>query len=184
MSEFTLNPPNLSTERLRLIPLSEDDLTERYRAWFDDLDVTRYLSTHAMTMDQLRESARRYLGSATALCYTIRLATTGQHIGNVTVNHVDYLTGMADSGVLIGERAAWRHGYALEAWRACLRYVLTDVGLRKIIAGAVDQHHASRRLMLKLGFRKEGVLRGETWVEGRWCDVVRYGLFAQEIRRS
>lgn len=181
-AELTLNPPSLWTERLRLHPLTHDDLTESYRAWFDDPEVVRYLSTRAMTMEQLRESARRYIGSLTSICYTIRLATTDQHIGNVTLNHLDNPTGIADSGILIGVRAAWRQGYAREAWRACLRYGLTNLGVRKIIAGAAEAHHASSRLMLRLGFRKEGVLRGEVLVEGRWCDVVRYGLFAGELR--
>jgi RimJ/RimL family protein N-acetyltransferase len=45
-----------------------------------------------------------------------------------------------------------------------------------VSASAFADNDASRRVLEKVGFEREGVARKEAFVDGEWQDVVNYGL--------
>ena len=57
------------------------------------------------------------------------------------------------------ERASWGKGYATEAARACLRYGFEQLGFEEVVADTDVEHHASRRVLEKLGFEYRGMRR-------------------------
>jgi ribosomal-protein-alanine N-acetyltransferase len=54
-------------------------------------------------------------------------------------------------------KAAWGKGYATEAVRAAVRYAFEDAGIGHMVALAVPENTASRRVMEKLGMTFEGI---------------------------
>ncbi len=48
---------------------------------------------------------------------------------------------------------AWGQGYASEAARAAIEYAFTTIGVTGLIAGHHPENDASRRVLLRLGFR-------------------------------
>ena len=174
----------LRGERISLRPLDLTDATDEYVRWLNDADVTRYLETgkYPATRRSVREYIRSFQGSRTDLAFAIVDRATGRHIGNVTLNHIDPIHRTADTGIMIGCKQFWGRGIAYEAWSLLLGYAFDRLNLRKIIAGAVADNHASIRTLQKLGFQIEGVFREEKWVEGRYVDTVRLGLFREQFR--
>lgn len=73
-------------------------------------------------------------------------------------------------------------GYATDAARTIVGYGFDRLGLHKVIARTYETNPASTRVLKKLGFRQEGTLREEAFVDGEWIDVGRYGLLAEEWR--
>ncbi|MEZ5962320.1 MAG: GNAT family protein [Planctomycetota bacterium] len=73
-----------------------------------------------------------------------------------------------------------RRGYALEAARHLLAWLLDEVGVRKVVARCASPNVASYRLLEKLGMRREGVLREHCVLDGTLCDELLYGLLARE----
>ena len=57
--------------------------------------------------------------------------------------------------VYLLERDRWGQGLATEAGRAVLRHAFERLGLPRIVAVAHPEHAASRRVMEKLGMRRE-----------------------------
>jgi RimJ/RimL family protein N-acetyltransferase len=53
----------------------------------------------------------------------------------------------------------WRKGYALEAATAVMRYAREVLGLRRIVAILSQDNHRSSKLLEKLGFCFEGMVR-------------------------
>ena len=47
----------------------------------------------------------------------------------------------------------WGQGYAAEAARAAIQYAFTTLGVTELFAGHHPENHASRNLLLRLGFR-------------------------------
>lgn len=74
----------------------------------------------------------------------------------------------------------WQKGIMSEALRAVLSYGFADLGLHRIEANPLSPNHASRRLLLQLGFRHEGTLRQRQFFRGRFEDQECFGLLAQE----
>ena len=66
----------------------------------------------------------------------------------------------------------WGQGYATEALRALLDFVLAQPGMRRVVARTTVAHRASRRVMEKAGMRYTG--RCEGTEDGRPVTLVSY----------
>lgn len=72
------------------------------------------------------------------------------------------------------------NGYATEAADLCLTHAFDQLGLHKVWARTVSDNEGSKRVLEKLGFQKEGVLREQWRGLDRYVDEYRYGLLESE----
>lgn len=74
-------------------------------------------------------------------------------------------------------------GYASEAVGELMRYLFEDRGKHRLMADCDARNEPSWRLLDRLGFTREGVLR-ECFAdgEGGWADELLYGLLEREWR--
>lgn len=172
-------------ERLYLRVLEDADIREEYLSWLNDTEVTRYLGVGKFpsTPETLRKYVENLRSSMTDLIFAIVDRETEQHIGNVTLNRIDWIHRTADTGLMIGQKDFWGKGYAFEVWSLLIDYAFQRLGLRKIIAGAVADNVASIVTLEKLGFKVEGRLREEYFIEGEYRDGVRLGLLREEFSK-
>ncbi len=73
-------------------------------------------------------------------------------------------------------------GFGPEAVGRVLTHLFGDMGLHRVIAITGVENNRSRRLLEKLGFRKEGEMK-EAWfhqAEQRFVDEVAYAILARE----
>ena len=175
--------PFLVGQKVYLRLLEESDIGEEYVGWLNDYEVTRYLETGKFpsTPEAIRKYLERFQDSTTHLVFAVVDRETDQHIGNVTLDRINWIRRTADTGLMIGRKGFWGKGYAFEAWSLIIEYAFQRLGLRKIIAGAVADNVASIAVLKKLGFRVEGTLRQEVLVDGEYRDTVRLGLLREEF---
>ena len=81
----------------------------------------------------------------------------------------------AELGYWVGA-AYWNQGYCTEAAIAVIRYGLDQLGLHKITSRYLVGNHASERVMVKAGMRKEGELVDEIYKDGAFRTLGVYGL--------
>ncbi len=84
-------------------------------------------------------------------------------------------------GYWIGERFA-RQGYMFDAVRALVPFIFTTLGLHRIEAACLPSNEASKSLLVKAGFRHEGLARGYLQINGEWRDHVLFALLADDPR--
>ena len=175
--------PFLVGPRLYLRPFEESDISERYVQWLNDPEVTQYFGfgKFPVTVADARRYLERFKGSTTDLILAIIDRESDQHIGNVTLNRIHWINRTADTGIMIGQKEFWGKGYAFEGWGLLFDYAFQRLGLRKIIAGAVEGHAASLSVLRRLGFQTEGILRDENLLDGEYRDSIRMGLFQEEF---
>jgi len=77
-----------------------------------------------------------------------------------------------------------RRGIMTDALMAVLRYGFETMRLNKVEACTDSRNVASTRLLGKLGFHQDGVLRENTYYHGRFIDEVVFSLLASEWRNS
>ena len=103
----------------------------------------------------------------------------GHIIGSITLR-VDAAEKRAEVGYGIGVDH-WGKGLMPEAAGAIIRYGFQDLGLGKIYAPVDVRNPRSQRVLEKLGFQREGVLRGhEIGRDGKRIDHVYFGLLRDE----
>ena len=76
--------------------------------------------------------------------------------------------------------AEWGNGYATAGAELLVGHAFDELGLHRVSASAFADNDASRRVLEKVGFEREGVARKEAFVDGEWQDVVNYGLLDEE----
>jgi ribosomal-protein-serine acetyltransferase len=97
---------------------------------------------------------------------------------------------MVDPFRIVGEIGYWivpdheGRGLVTAAVRVLLREGFEAMGLHRIAIRAGVDNARSRAIPARLGFREEGVLRGEGKGSGGYYDLVVYGLLEDEWRGS
>jgi ribosomal-protein-alanine N-acetyltransferase len=86
-------------------------------------------------------------------------------------------------GYWIGERFS-RQGYMFEAVRALVPFIFSTLGLHRIEAACLPSNQASQNLLMKVGFRQEGVALRYLQINGEWRDHVLFALLADETQIS
>ena len=101
----------------------------------------------------------------------------GINIGNVRRG----VSQSASLGYWIGEKHS-RNGYMKEALKLLIPSLFVDLRLNIIEAATLEENIASKNLLKKIGFKKEGVLRKYLKINGTWRDHILYGLLENDFK--
>jgi RimJ/RimL family protein N-acetyltransferase len=114
---------------------------------------------------------------------TYQLAITrrdgGRLIGNCGIRIKSAEGRIADLGYEL-DPEEWGQGFATEAARALLDFGFGVLKLHRIWANCDAENVASARVLEKIGMRREGCLRENEWIKGRWRDMLLYAILEQE----
>lgn len=129
---------------------------------------------------------RAYLGRlrrATHVGYLVRLYGSGELVGVVNVNEI--VRGAFRSGYLGYYAFAPYDGRGLmtEGLSLVVRDAFRRLGLHRLEANIQPANEASRRLVRRLGFRREGFSPRYLKIQGRWRDHERWAILADERQR-
>ena len=100
----------------------------------------------------------------------------GINIGNIR-------RGVAQSasiGYWIGKQYT-RQGYMKEALDTLIPSLFIDLRLNRIEAATLEENIASRNLLMKIGFKKEGKLRKYLKINDKWQDHILYSLIENDL---
>lgn len=174
--------PRLEAPRIRLRAHRPEDF-EDFFALYSDPRVMRYWSFPAWTE---RSQAQPRFQSALAgrdarvrLCWAIATPGDDRLIGGVTLFAIDPAHRRAEIGYALAP-PHWGHGHARAALAAVIGHAFDGMGLQRLEADIDPRNEASCRLVERLGFRREGLLRERWHVAGEACDSALYGLLARE----
>jgi aminoglycoside 6'-N-acetyltransferase len=174
----------LTTARLVLRRFRPEDL-DTFVAYRSDPDVARYQSWDA---PYPREQAREFLDSLRTthpdtpgewFQFAITLASTGELLGDCAAG----LTTGEPRHAEIGFSLATAHqgrGYATEAVRRLLDYLLLERGKHPVTASCDDRNTRSAALLERVGMRREGHLLESTWSKGEWTSDLLYAVLHRE----
>lgn len=174
--------PDLRTERLILRSMCEEDIDFVFRQ-FSSPQVTEYLMDEPplTSMEGAREIVEFYLnpeGKNHNRWILIRRIDQ-KPIGTCGFHKWDKAHFRAEIGYdLMPEY--WGQGYMTEAVRAAIGNGFTRMGLNRIDALVYTGNPRSYKLLQKLGFRQEGILRDYFCLNGVFYDHYIYGLLRRD----
>ncbi|MFB4293044.1 GNAT family N-acetyltransferase [Nonomuraea sp. ATR24] len=157
----TLPRAELSTVRLLLRPLAEQDIPDLAATGADPLTQAGTGVPRGYTEDDAREwvaasERMRLRGHGAAWAATDR--TTGRLLLSLDVRDVDWINRTCEVGYMA---APWArgHGYTGEAVAAVARWLFAERGFQRLRLRAAPANTASLRVAEKAGFVREGVER-------------------------
>lgn len=168
----------LTSSRLHIVPFADRFLTQKYVDWLNDSEVVRYSAQRhrVHTLESCRDYFLSYSGTPHYFWAIVEHQRGLGHIGNMNA-HIDPHDRVADIGILIGNKDAWRQGYAREAWLAVCRYLFEQADIRKITAGTCATNQAMQALMKVTGMADDGRRMRQTIIERQEVDIVHAALF-------
>ncbi|HRF96840.1 MAG TPA: GNAT family N-acetyltransferase, partial [Aggregatilineales bacterium] len=164
--------PILTTERLILRRLHHDD-AGAIMELFSDPQVLRFLNNSPT--DTLKKATQliNWLDGAfdkqEAVQWAFVLRDENRFIGTGG----NYAWDRDDRHIDIGYNILpkyWGKGYATEASHAMIKWTFENMNVHRIQSDCTDGHIASERVMLKCGFKFEGISRQSCWEHGRFVD--------------
>ena len=173
-------PELIETDRLRLRPHSLEDV-EDVLAYATDAEWARYLTP--LPQPYTRADAEGFLANQLSQDRTKRVSWAiefaGSIVGGVNIGF-EFENRVGTIGYSVARRL-WGQGLATEAVGAVVDAAFTVYpNLNRIQASADERNVGSLRVMEKLGMVREGVLRQDQYVRGKFRNTVWCGLLRSE----
>lgn len=174
--------PTIRTSRLVLRTITPDDVDAVFRI-FGDPELTRHWG-HPTLADRaaaetLVDEIRAGAASGELFQWGITPVGTADLIGTCTLASIDRQHRRAEIGAALGPEHRGR-GYAEEAGRAVIDHGFGELDLHRITADVDPRNAPALRLVERLGFREEGLLREHYRQHGEWQDGLLFGVLKRE----
>ncbi|WP_075527493.1 GNAT family N-acetyltransferase [Sporosarcina ureilytica] len=170
--------PILETERLLLREIKKEDAKGIF-ACFSSNDVTRFYGQE--TLEHL-EQAEEFVDffsknhrEKRGIRWGIERKGTQGIIGTIGFNAWSPKHKRAEIGYEIHPNE-WRKGYITEAVLKVISYGFEEMDLTRIGAVVFIENVPSNKLLTKIGFQKEGVLKDYMYQNGKAHDTYVYSL--------
>jgi len=178
--------PTLRGRAVHLRPPRMDDADALFRL-FSQPDVTRYWSRPPMQArveaEGLLAEMHEAFAARSMLTWLIVPRGRDTAIGTCTLFHFEPRNRSAELGyALLPE--CWGHGLAAEAAALALAWAFDRLGLQRIEACTDPRNGRSRRLLERLGFRSEGLMRGRLALGDAMRETEVFALAARPGDRS
>lgn len=105
-------------------------------------------------------------------------------IGTIGLFELDPIDGNAGLGISIGAESDRGKGHGTDMLRALLRFGFGSLRLERIWLDVYEFNPGAQRVYERVGFVHEGVLRRAIFREGRYVDVRRMSILADEWRAT
>lgn len=174
----------LNGKRIYLRPLENSDLNGNYVSWLNDEKVNNYNSHHIFpyTLVAAREYIKKSHIDKSILVLAIVLKRGEKHIGNISLQRIDYVNRSAELAILVGEKKYWGKGYSKEAVKLIISHGFNSIGLTRIYCGTSSRNLSMQSLALSLGMKQEGKRRKAIFKNGQYDDILEYGLLTAEFK--
>jgi RimJ/RimL family protein N-acetyltransferase len=172
----------LEGELVRLRAREPDDL-ERNLRWINDPEVRLLLLGSRYPISRGAEEKWMEANQSSSFEH-VRLAIEtkeGQHIGNLDLRQASPEHRAANLGIMIGERDYWGRGYGTDALRTLLRLAFGDMNLNRVWLMTGENNSRAQACYRRCGFREEGRLRQDRYLDGRYVDTIIMGVLREEF---
>jgi RimJ/RimL family protein N-acetyltransferase len=180
--------PELETSRLKLTKLINEDAKSIFELFSDEL-VIKYYDLEALTELSQAENLIKFFQSRfdenTGVRWAVRLKETNQFVGTCGFNSWNVKMKNAVIGYdLIS--SFWGKGIATEAVNRIVKAAflgeLPCRELNRIQGDTVPGNTASETVMLKVGFKEEGLRRESGYWKNQFHDLKCFGLIKSEYK--
>jgi RimJ/RimL family protein N-acetyltransferase len=172
----------LKGQRIHLRALMEQDLTSTYLQWLNDEEVCRS-NSHAI-FPNTEQKMKAYFDSLKNGTPQVVLAIihteSGRHIGNVSLQNINWISKSAEFAILLGDKEYWGGGYGEEAAKLIVEYGFTRLNLHRIYCGTFDDNESMKKLAAKLNMVQEGLRREAVYKNGTYHNVIEFGVLKSE----
>jgi len=174
---------NIFTPRLILRPFTPADADDLH-AYLCEPDIYRFEPGEPIDLAQARKMAQELAASADF--WAVELQETHRVIGQIYFKHIEPQHLMTwELGYILNPQYQ-RQGFMSEGVAALVRHGFANEAIHRVVAHCNPENVASWKLLEKVGFRREGLLRENIYFRKKangdplWSDTFIYAMLASE----
>ena len=171
-----------ANESMRIVPFSRAHMTEKYRSWFYDRDITRN-NSHGLFpyTDEAMERFWREIDSRERVVWAIEKIGvipkhpyySEEHFGNVSLQSINFIHRSAELAIVLSVSGK---GYGTQACRWVLEHSFVMLNLNRVWTGTAASNEGMKRVCEKIGMTHEGTYKDAMWLSGSFVNVEAYGI--------
>lgn len=170
--------------RLRGIERSDIDAIMK---WIVDEEVTNFLGGEMLLGPMSRLAEERFIEHASEVqpnsrLFVIETLTDRRYLGSTDLHAINWVNRSAEVGIVIGDKPSWGKGYGTDAMRVLLRFAFDKLNLNRVSLRVFEYNPRGIASYEKCGFKREGVLRQDKYLGGKYFDTIVMGILAHEYR--
>jgi [ribosomal protein S5]-alanine N-acetyltransferase len=176
----------LKGDTIYLRALMPKDLEGPYISWFNDEECCRgnrhhiYPFTRVEAENYIRSSRDRY---PERLICAIVLKSGDLHIGNIALYDINPLVRSAELAIMIGNKSCWGKGIGKEACKLLCDHGFKELNISRIGCATFETNKGMIGIARYLGMKEEGRRRQEVFKNGRYLDILEFGVLQDEYER-
>ena len=178
---------NIKGKNIELREFTLNNLNDQnYFKWLRDKDVINTIGRIEYLTNLKFENVEKYVSElidSNENCLFAIYTNDKKFIGTVKIGHINWRTGVADIGIMIGEKNYWGKGIAKEAILMVIDYSFNYLSLRKLTSGCASLNIPMVKVFEKLGFYREACLKKNLLISGKFDDHILFGLFKENFNK-
>lgn len=173
----------LQHQNVKLRGLEFEDLALLHE-WMNNFDILRNLLRIDPSINYLTEKWFENINAdKTKKIMAIEDVLSGKFIGCVGVNNIDCIDRKAEFYIYIGDLEFRGKHFAETSAGLFVRYMFDYYNLNKIYLHVREDNLPAINLYKKMGFKQEGLLREEKYIDGKYIDIIRMSLIKGELNQ-
>lgn len=163
---------------LRLV--EKEDLPKRVE-WINDPEVQKTLNfDYPTSLAKTEKWFDTILLDPTRRDFSVFVLETNEYIGFCGFININVPVMKAEMYVTIGSRDHWGKGYGTDTYRVTMEYGFRELGLNRIYVYQLIDNYSAHRIVEKLGWKREGILRQDVYSHGRVADRYIVSVLREE----
>ena len=168
-----------------LRPLKIEDLP-KVNQWRNDLELIKL--TQGIRFPKTKEMDEEWFNdvlrdkSNKNIYFGIDDKESEEFIGIISLNNIDYISGIASWGLIIGDINYRCKGYSKEITNLFFDYAFNMLNLRKLWGYMIEGNEGAKKMHERLGSIYEGVLKKHIFYDGKFNDVYIVSIFHDSFK--
>ncbi len=174
--------PVLQTDRLDLVEIRQSHLKDLFHVFGDD-QVTQYYNIKTFAKEEEGQPLLDWFQSRfeekLGIRWGIALKGEKEIIGTIGFNH--FTKGHRATIGYDLRRKHWNKGYITEVLKAVIDFGFHTLEINRIEAEVMQGNIVSEKVLVKLGFIREGILRQWMFWNGNHYDMTMYSVLKEDV---
>ncbi len=157
--------------------LEEQDLVNLQK-WLCDSEITKllYQGEQPINLDHIKQEFQSKTNTNNEIVFAIMSKSNNKHIGWAGIYEINWISRNAEVRFFIGDKKYWRKGLATDTVSLLIDYAFNKLNLHRIHGGANIENKGSVKVFKKLKFKQEGIIKEGHFRNGKYYDLVTFGL--------
>ena len=164
-----------SKNKIILKKISSKNISLDYIKWMNDPEVVQF--TEQKYKKHTRKNISLFLKKINKDIFSEIYGIFYEKIliGTIKIGNINKIHKTAEISYIIGNKKFWNKGIATFVVKKICDYTFGKLKLKKIIAGTYSVAKSSQKILLKNGFKQEGVLKKQIFFKNKRIDLHFYG---------